>query len=221
MDFPTLETYAMPAATQALLDDAHVNLEDWLAGEAEDAFAAQESEAFIGGDGTTRPKGVLAYETVDDAAHVWGKLGRRTSGVAGGLPAGGAGADVLVDLVASLKTAFRPGARFVMGRRMAALVRKLKDTSGGYLWQPGMEGAGASLLGYPVTEMDEMPDPAAGARALVFGDFQRGYLVVDRAGVRVLRDPYSAKPHVLFYMTRRVGGGVQNFDALKVLELSA
>jgi HK97 family phage major capsid protein len=100
-------------------------------------------------------------------------------------------------------------------------VRKLKDGDGNYLFSPGGAGEAATVLGYPVTEIEDMPDIATGAYAVAFGDFRRGYLIVDRQGARVLRDPYSAKPYVLFYTTKRVGGGVQNFDAIKVMKFSA
>lgn len=133
-----------------------------------------------------------------------------------------ASADSLIDLVYAPKAQYRPNARFVMNRRTVSAVRKFKDADGNYIWQPAQRaGETASLLGYPVSEIETMPDIAANAPAIAFGDFRRGYLIVDRAGVRVLRDPYSAKPYVLFYTTRRVGGGVQDFDAIKVMKFSA
>lgn len=140
------------------------------------------------------------------------------TGVAGALPASNP-SDKLVDLIYTLKAGYRQNASFVMNRRTQAVIRKLKDSSGAYLWQPpAMPGGKAMLMGFPVVEAEDMPDIATDARALAFGDFARGYLVVDRTGVRVLRDPYSAKPYVLFYVTKRVGGGVQDFDAIKLLK---
>ncbi|MEL6956341.1 MAG: phage major capsid protein, partial [Pseudomonadota bacterium] len=115
------------------------------------------------------------------------------------------------------KSQFRANGRFVMNRRTVSIIRKFKDADGRYLWQPGTGGEGATILGYPVTEIEDMPDIGAGASAIAFGDFRRGYLIVDRQGSRVLRDPFSAKPYVLFYTSKRVGGGVQNFDAIKVM----
>ncbi len=218
LDFPAMELYAMPAATAALLDDAAVNIDQWIAAEVEAAFATQEGTAFVTGDGSNKPKGFLSYTTAAESAWVWGKLGYIVTGVSGALPSSNP-SDVLIDLVYALKSGYRANARFVLNRRTQAVIRKLKDAEGNYLWQPAASAGGdASLLGFPVTEAEDMPDIAANALSLAFGDFKRGYLVVDRIGVRVLRDPYSAKPYVLFYTTKRVGGGVQDFDAIKLLK---
>ena len=218
--FPAMELYAMPAATQTLLDDAVVDLDAWLADEVETAFAEQESVAFVTGNGVSRPRGFLAYDTVANAAWVPGKLGCVGTGAAGAFP-NAAPADVLIDLVYALPGGYRQNAGFVMNRRTQAVIRKLKDGDGNYLWQPpAAAGTPATLMGFPVTEAEAMPDIAAGSLAVAFGDFRRGYLVVDRAGLRVLRDPYSAKPYVLFYTTKRVGGGVQDFAAIKLLKFA-
>ena len=216
LEFPAAELYAMPAATQTLLDDAYADIDAWLADEVEGAFSAQESAAFIVGDGTNKPKGLLAYEIVANASHVWGKIGSVTSGGTGDFAASNP-ADALIDLIYAPKAQFRANGRFVMNRRTLSAVRKLKDGTGQYVWRPGGAGEAASVLGYPVTEIEDMPDIGAGEAAIAFGDFRKGYLIVDRQGARVLRDPYSAKPYVLFYTTKRVGGGVQNFDAVKVM----
>jgi len=218
LDFPAMELYAMPAATAALLDDSAVNIDDWIAAEVESAFAAQEGTAFVSGDGSNKPKGFLAYTTAAEASWVWGKLGYVATGTSGALPSSNP-SDVLVDLIYTLKAGYRANARFVLNRRTQASIRKLKDADGHYLWQPAaVAGGEASLMGFPVTEAEDMPDIAANSLSLAFGDFRRGYLIVDRLGVRVLRDPYSAKPYVLFYTTKRVGGGVQDFDAIKLLK---
>jgi HK97 family phage major capsid protein len=220
LEFPAAELYAMPAATQTLLDDAYADIDEWLADEVETSFAAQESAAFVTGDGSNKPKGFLAYDMVADASHAWDKIGFVLSGAAGAFASSDPG-DRLIDLVYTLKSQYRANARFVMNRRTVSAVRKLKDGDGNYLWRPGAAGEAASLLGYGVTEIEDMPDVAANAFAIAFGDFRRGYLIVDRQGARVLRDPYSAKPYVLFYTTKRVGGGVQNFDAIKVMKFAA
>jgi HK97 family phage major capsid protein len=221
LEFPSADLYACPAATQTLLDDALVDLDEWLAAEVEDAFAAQETEAFVNGDGANKPRGFLDYDIVADATQAWGELGYVASGAAGAFATTGP-TDRLIDLVYAPKAQYRPNARFVMNRRTVSAVRKFKDADGNYIWQPAHRaGETASLLGYPLTEIETMPDVAANAAAIAFGDFRRGYLIVDRAGVRVLRDPYSAKPYVLFYTTRRVGGGVQDFDAIKVMKFAA
>ncbi|WP_309630022.1 phage major capsid protein [Brevundimonas sp.] len=221
LEFPAADLYANPAATQSLLDDALVDLDEWLASEVEDAFAAQETTAFVTGDGTNKPRGFLGYSIVADASHAWGDIGYVASGAAGAFAASSP-ADRLIDLIYAPKAQFRPNGRFVMNRKTVSAVRKFKDADGNYIWSPATRpGETASLLGYPVTEIETMPDIAANSHAIAFGDFQRGYLIVDRAGVRVLRDPYSAKPYVLFYTTKRVGGGVQNFDAIKVMKFTA
>ena len=221
LEFPAADLYANPAATQALLDDTLVDLDEWLASEVEDAFAAQETTAFVTGDGVNKPKGFLSYDVVADADQEWGEIGYIASGAAGAFAAS-TPADRLIDLIYAPKAQYRPNGRFVMNRKTVSAVRKFKDADGAYIWSPaGRPGETASLLGYPVTEIETMPDIAANSFAIAFGDFQRGYLIVDRAGVRVLRDPYSAKPYVLFYTTKRVGGGVQNFDAVKVMKFSA
>lgn len=216
LEFPTAELYANLAATQTLLDDSFVNLEEWIASEVEEAFAGQERAAFVGGDGDNKPKGFLDYDMVAEGSHVWGKIGYIATGVDGGF-AEEQPVDDLIDLIYTPKTQYRQNARFVMNRKTVSAVRKLKDGDGRYVWEPNDAG-GATLLGYPVAEIEDMPDMATDSFSIAFGDFARGYLIVDRAGVRVLRDPYSAKPYVLFYVTKRVGGGVQNFDAIKALK---
>ena len=221
LEFPSADLYANPAATQSLLDDALIDLDEWLAAEVEDAFAAQETQAFVTGDGVNKPKGFLSYDIVAEADHEWGEIGYVASGAAGAF-ASTSPTDRLIDLVYAPKAQYRPNGRFVMNRKTVSAVRKFKDADGNYIWQPAQRaGETASLLGYRVTEIETMPDIAANSAAIAFGDFQRGYLIVDRAGVRVLRDPYSAKPYVLFYTTKRVGGGVQNFDAIKVMKFAA
>ena len=217
IDAPTAELFANLAATQTLLDDAYVNIEEWLAAECESAFAAQERAAFVSGDGVGKPKGFLASPVAADASQAWGTIGYLATGVAGGFAAT-APVDRLIDLVFAPKAQYRQNGRFVMNRRTLAAVRKLKDQANNYVWQPRDAAGTSTVLGYPVTEVEDMPNIAADAFAIAFGDFQSGYLIVDRAGLRVLRDPYSAKPYVLFYVTKRVGGVVQNFDAIKLLK---
>ena len=218
LQFPTMEIYAMPAATASLLDDSAVDLDDWITGEIETAFAEQEGVAFVAGDGLNKPRGFLDYDKVGESAWVWGKLGYVATGVDGALPASDA-SDVLIDTIYALKAGYRQNAGWVMNRKTQAAIRKLKDADGNYLWQPpASPGSRAMLMGFPLVEAEDMPDIASNATAIAFGDFGRGYLVVDRTGVRVLRDPYSAKPYVLFYTTKRVGGGVQDFDAIKLLK---
>ena len=218
IDFPCAELYAMPAATQQLLDDAMVDIEQWLAEEVRDVFAVQEGAAFVSGNGTNKPRGFLDYTKAAEGSQAWGELGYVATGTDGGFDAGDP-ADALIDLVYAPKTGYRARGRFVMNRQTVSAVRRFKDADGNYLWQPSLSEAGTStLLGYPVTEVEDMPDIGSDAYAIAFGDFEKGYLIVDRQGVEVLRDPYSAKPYVLFYTTKRVGGGVQDFEAIKLLK---
>jgi HK97 family phage major capsid protein len=221
LSFPAMELYAQPAATQTLLEDAVVNVDEWLASEVEAAFAEQEGIAFVSGDGVNKPKGFLAYPTVANGSWSWGSVGYIATGAAGAFPASNP-SDVLIDLIYAVRAGYRQNAAFVMNRKTQSVVRKFKDTTGNYLWQPpAVAGGRASLMGFPVVDAEEKPDIGANALSVAFGDFRRGYLIVDRAGVRVLRDPYSAKPYILFYTTKRVGGGVQDFDAIKLLKFAA
>ncbi|WP_152045370.1 phage major capsid protein [Aureimonas psammosilenae] len=221
LSYPTMELYAMPAATNALLDDAAVDIDQWIGEEVEQSFAAQEGAAFVSGDGVNKPKGFMTAATVAEANWSWGKVGTVATGASGNFSAA-AGSDALIELIYALKSGYRQNASFVMNRRTQSAIRKMKDAEGNYLWHPPANADGrATLLGFPVVETENMPDMAPDAKAVAFGDFARFYLVVDRQGVRVLRDPYSAKPYVLFYTTKRVGGGIQNFDAAKYLTFSA
>jgi HK97 family phage major capsid protein len=221
LSFPAMELYAMPAATPVLLEDSAVNIDAWLAAEVEQAFATQEGTAFVTGDGSNKPKGFLSYTTVADASWTWGNIGYIATGAAGAFPASDP-SDVLVDLIYAVKAGYRQNGSFVMNRKTQSVIRKFKDDGGSYLWQPPAQAGGrASLMNFQVVEAEDMPDIAANALSIAFGDFRSGYLVVDRAGVSVLRDPFSAKPYVLFYTTKRVGGGVQDFDAIKLLKFAA
>ncbi|MEI6573825.1 MAG: phage major capsid protein [Alphaproteobacteria bacterium] len=218
LSFPAMELYAMPSATQTILDDAAVNVEEWISSEVETVFAEQEGASFVSGDGVSKPLGFTTPVKVPQSTWAWGKLGYVATGAAGNFAAS-APSDALIDLVYAVKAGYRQNATFVMNRKTQAAVRKLKMTTGEYLWQPPLTAGGrASLMTFPLVEAEDMPDIVADSTPIAFGDFARGYLIVDRVGVRVLRDPYSAKPYVLFYTTKRVGGGVQDFDAIKFLK---
>lgn len=218
LSFPAMEIYAMPSATQTILDDAAVDTEAWLADEVQIIFAEQESLAFVSGDGVSKPKGFLSYTNVANASWTWGNVGYLATGVSGAFAASNP-SDALVNLIYTLKQGYRSNADWVLNRNVQADIRKFKDANGLYLWQPSLQaGQPSTLLGYPVTESEDMPSLGANSFSIAFGDFKRGYLVVDRLGIRVLRDPYTAKPYVLFYTTKRVGGGVQNFEAIKLLK---
>jgi HK97 family phage major capsid protein len=220
LTFPTMEIYAMPSATQTLLDDSAVNIDEWLAEEVQIAFAQQEGTAFVSGDGTNKPKGFLAYTKVANGSWSWGNIGYVATGTDGAFDTTNP-SDDLIDFIYALKSEYRANAHWVMNRATQATIRKFKDADGNYIWQPAERAdLSPTLMNYPVTESEDMPNVASGSYSIAFGDFQRGYLVVDRAGIRVLRDPYSAKPYVLFYTTKRVGGGVQDFDAIKLLKFA-
>ena len=220
MTFPAMELYAMPAATQTLLDDAAVDIEQWIADEVQVAFAEQEGAAFVVGDGVNKPKGFLSYTTVPDASWTWGNIGYIATGVAGAFAPTNP-SDTLFSLIYALRAGYRQNGKFVMGRKAQSLVRQFKASTGQYLWAPPASAdAAATLMNFPIVEVEDMPDPAANSPSIAFGDFERGYVVVDRIGIRVLRDPFSAKPYVLFYTTKRVGGGVQNFEAIKLLKFA-
>ncbi|ADK81111.1 phage major capsid protein [Sediminispirochaeta smaragdinae] len=215
------EMSANPKASQRLLDDAMVDIEAWLSGEVAIAFAELEAESFITGSGVKQPRGILSYDAVEDKNYTWGKLGYRTTGAAAGFASSNP-EDALVDLAYALKSKYRNGATWLMSRTTLAAVRKFK-TSMGYLWQPSFQaGEPSMLLGYPVAEDDAMPShTTSGAFPIAFGDFKAGYRIVDHMGIRVLRDPYSAKPFISFYTTKQVGGGVKNFEAIKLLKVAA
>jgi HK97 family phage major capsid protein len=220
LEYPVMELYANPAATQTVLDDAAIDLGAWLADEVAITFAEQEAGAFISGSGVNRPRGLLAYDTVANASYAWGKLGFIVTGAAADFATTDP-ADAFIDLVYGIKQGYRQNASFLMNRTVQGKVRKFKDGNDNYLWQPSAEqGQPATFIGYPIADDDNMPDVGANAFPVAFGDFRRGYLIVDRIGIRVLRDPYTNKPYVHFYTTKRVGGGVQNFEAIKLLKCS-
>jgi len=218
---PMGELYANPAASQAMLDDADFDIEAWLASEIAMEFARAEGAAFVNGSGTNQPKGFLGAPTAAtaDATRPFGTLQFLASGNASAFDA--APELKLIDLVHSLKSGHRQGAVFVMNSKTLATVRKFKAADGTFLWQPGLlEGAPARLLGYPVIEAEDMPDVAAGTFPIAFGNFKAGYLIAERKATTILRDPFTNKPFVNFYATKRVGGQVLDSDAIKLLKIS-
>lgn len=221
--FNAQELYANPATTQKALDDARLDIATWLANEVSVEFAEQEGAAFITGNGVNKPRGILAYDTVANASHAWGKIGFVKSGVAAALTdESNNGSDALISLYYSLKQQYRNGASFLMSDATMETVRKFKDGDGNYLWSPATAGGEVpTFLGKPVRTDDNMSAVEANAFPIAFGNFQRAYLIIDRFGTRVLRDPYTNKPYVHFYTTKRVGGGIQNFEAMKLLKVAA
>ena len=220
---PSGELYANPAASQAMLDDAAFDVEAWLASEIATEFARAEGAAFVNGDGNKKPRGFLyaAPSAAADGVRPFGTLQFLPSGAAGGFPAANP-QDRLIDLVQALRTPYRQGAVFVMTSATAARIRKFKTADGAFLWQPALAaGQADTLLGYPVIEAEDMPDIAADSLSIAFGNFKAGYLIAERTETQILRDPFTHKPFVHFYATKRVGGQVANSEAIKLLQLSA
>ena len=218
ISIPLHELSALPKASQRLLDDSAFDIEGWLAGRIADKFARSEASAFVGGDGIDKPTGFLTAPVVAEDSWSWGNLGYVATGTDGGFD-GVSPADAIVDLVYALGAEYRAGASFVMNSRSAGAIRKLKDADGRFLWSDGLAaGEPARLMGYPVLIAEDMPDIGSDAMAVAFGDFGAGYTIAERPDLRVLRDPFSAKPHVLFYATKRVGGAISDFAAIKLLK---
>jgi HK97 family phage major capsid protein len=217
---PLHELSALPKASQRLLDDSAFDVEGWLAARIADKFARAEGNAFVSGDGVDKPTGFLTYPSADYGTAIWGELGHVLTGVDGDFAASSP-ADAIVDLVYALGARYRANATFVMNSKTAGAVRKMKDADGRFLWSDGLAaGEPARLMGYPVLVSEDMPDIATWAPAIAFGDFNAGYTVAERPDLRILRDPFSAKPNVLFYATKRVGGDVSDFNAIKLLKFA-
>lgn len=220
------ELSAMPKVSQRMLDDASFDLGAWLTGYVSDRFARAEAGGYVTGNGIDRPRGFLDYDTAAtaDDSRATATLEHVVSGSSGGFTGSGTPADPFVDIIYKLQQPYRGGSVFMMKSTVAATVAKFKDGDGNYLLQTLMGGDGGPvtrLLGYPLVEAEDMPDAAAGSLSVAFGNFGVGYTIVDNAGVRILRDPFSSKPFVLFYATKRTGGGVTDFDAIKLMKLSA
>lgn len=218
ISIPLHELSALPKASQRLLDDSAFDIESWLAGRIADKFARSEAAAFVSGDGIDKPEGFLTATAVDNDSWSWGNLGYVATGADGDFDGSNPG-DAIIDLVYALGAEYRANGTFVMNSKTAGAVRKLKDADGRFLWSDGLTaGEPARLLGYAVLIAEDMPDIGSDAVAIAFGDFAAGYTVAERPDLRVLRDPFSAKPHVLFYATKRVGGAVSDYGAIKLLK---
>jgi HK97 family phage major capsid protein len=218
---PVHEQYAEPRATQKLLDDALFNVEEWLAGKIAERLARMENEAFVAGNGVKKPRGLLTYAAGMPGAGTFNVIEQVISGGDGAFASLDPG-DALISLVYSLKSAYRENAHFMMKRSTLAEVRKLKDGADNYLWQPDFNmKQGGTLVGFNVVEAEDMPTIANNSLSIGFGDFKAGYQIVDRQGVRILRDSFTAKPYVKFYTTKRVGGDVVNFEAIKLMKFSS
>lgn len=209
----TKEIYANIPATQKLLDDSYLNIDQWIAQEVGIEFAEEEGDAFINGNGVEKPKGINAYTYVANSSYAWGKVGY----IAAGSTTIG-DVDKLIDLQHALKPVYRNGAVFLMNDATQAIIRQAKDGEGNYIWRPGLEaGAPNTLLGKPVEIDDNVDDVGSTKYPVFFANFKRAYLIIDRVGTRVLRDPYTNKPYVMFYFTKRVGGGLISTESIKAL----
>lgn len=217
---PVHELYAEPRATQKILDDANISIEEWLAGKVAAKMARDEATAFVSGNGVSKPRGFTTY---DAGTTVPGTMERLYTGVDGNFAADPAGADKLIDLITALKVPYRSNANFFMSRVTQGGVRLLKDSDGRMMWQPSLAaGQPSTLLGFPVVSMDDMAAyTVTDALAIAFGDMRETYQIVERQGTRILRDPYTSKPYVKFYTTRRCGGDVINFESMKLLQFGS
>lgn len=218
---PVAEMYAMPSATQKVLDDAVIDLESWLAMKVADKFARTENTAFVSGDGIAKPRGLLSYtmSSTADASRAWGSFQYVATGTSGGFGSTTNGTDKLLDVIYSLKSGHRNNARWFMSRSTLGAARKIKDGQGNYAWQPSTQlGQPSSLLGFPVAEGEDMPAIGADTYSIAFGDFAAAYQIVDRVGISVLRDPFTSKGSVLFYTRKRVGGAAIHFESVKFLK---
>lgn len=225
LDFPTMELYAQPAATNQILEDSRVDMGAWLGEELSITFAEQEGAAFVTGDANKKPAGVAGtfYTKVANASYAWGKIGYIVSGVAAALTdSTHNGYDAMKGIVFGLKSAYRSNANWMMNDLTQLAISVIKDDNENYIWQPSVQvGEPSMLLGYPIVPDDNFADIGANSYPIAFGDFKRGYLIVDRLGTTILRDPFTQKPYVLFYTRKRVGGGIQDFAAIKLLKISA
>lgn len=217
------ELYANPEVTQKALDDIFFNVEGELSQDISESFAVLEGKAFLSGTGTNQPVGLLTAKTSAeaDSARAFGTVQHIATGVADNFPAKDP-ADILIDLIYSMKAGYRTGAQFMVNSMTLATMRKWKDGDGNYIWQPAMQnGQPGSIFGYGYVTNEDMPSAGAGAIPVVFGNFQQAYVIFDRVGIRSLRDPYTNKPFVGFYTTKRVGSMIANTQAVKFLKCAA
>lgn len=214
------ELSAMPKASQRLLDDSAFDVEAWLAEKIAARFTRAEALAFISGDGADKPKGILNAGKVANASWAWGSLGYVPTGAAADFASSNS-SDCIVNLVYALGAAYRANGTFIMNSKTAGAVRKMKDADGRFMWGDSLQsGQPAQLMGYPVLICEDMPDVGANAYPIAFGDFHAGYTIAERPDLRILRDPFSAKPHVLFYASKRVGGDISDYAAIKLLKVA-
>ena len=208
-----------PKATQQLLNDAAVDIEGWLAGKVADKISRFENAEFVAGaEGKIR--GLTSYATIADsgAGVAWGSFGHVVTGVNGDFAAASK-PDKMFDVIGNLKEAYLQNARWLTRRSVITKMRKFVDDNKQYLWQPSLQaGMPEVFAGYPITRAEDIPALATDSLSLAFGDFNAAYQIVDRQGIRVMRDPFTAKPYIKFYTTKRTGGGALDFEAVKFLK---
>jgi HK97 family phage major capsid protein len=220
------EMDASPKATQSLIEDSNADVAGWLIQKVGDAFSLKENTAFMVGTGVGQPRGLFNYPTAAtaDATRAWGTFEHVATGVSSDFAASNPG-DILFDVVAAMKPSYRtgPGVCWIMSRQVATKIRKFKNaTDDTYLWQPGLQlGQPDVLLGYPVCIAEDTPALGSGSLSLAFVNLRRAYIVTDRVGTQVLRDPFTARPYVKFGCRRRVGGGAANFEAAKFVRFGS
>ena len=218
---PVHEQYSSPKSSQHMLDDSFNNVEAWLEGKVASKLARVENTAFVSGDGVAKPRGILTYAHGIPSKATWSVIQQTPSGADGAFPAAPGGSDALIDMAFTMKGAYRQGANWLMARSSVAETRKLVDGQGNYLWQRDFEALqGARLLGFSIVEAEDMPVLATDSLSIAFGNFNEAYQIVDRQGIRILRDPFTDKPNVIFYSTKRVGGDVINFEAIKIMKFN-
>lgn len=222
LNVPLDEIYTSQVVTQKLLDTSMLNVGDWVESRISNKFARSEGAAFIAGDGISKPRGLLSYQTASDDD------GNRDEGVVQYVASGASGAfgsspgDKLVDMVHTLRAPYRANAVWLMNRKTAGVVRKIKATDGHYLWTDGLsEGMPDRLMGFPVYLDEEMPDIAANSLSIAFGDMSQAYVIVEQPGIKILRDPFTSKPNVIIYAYRRVGGAMAEDEAVKLMKFAA
>ena len=200
------------------LEDARINLAADLADEAAIGFAEGLNAEYITGNGAGQCRGILGYSNVHNSAYAWGSVGYIRSGKSAAFTSV-APSDRVISLQHSLKAQYRPGAAWLTNDTTLGVMRQMKDGSGAYyLWQPDTTaGFGGRFLGSPVEIDNNMPDLGAGSYSLAYGNWARAYQIVNRAGTSLIRDPYTAKGQTKFNFRKRVGGGVKNFEAFKVM----
>jgi HK97 family phage major capsid protein len=220
------EMFAMPKASQKLIDVSSFDIVGWLQGKVAEAFAAKESAAFFNGTGVAQPRGILTYPTdaTADASRTWGTFEHIATGASGAFPTASTSvnsADVLIDVTTALKDQYRAGASWMMCRTTAGAVRKMKDADGRHVWQDSLiAGTPSTLLGYPVYLSEDMPTIGAGTLSIAFGNWNKCYTIIRKPGVKFLTDPYTDKPNVRLYAYARVGAGANHFEACKFLKFS-